>query len=574
MTRAIGRVRGLVLLAACGVVLQLGLVMLWTLSYQLSQQLTWTDLYLQQYPLIQQILQPLLNAGAAILPQVATPRAPKELGPWFAPLTVGWAVSCLVASVGYLGALWLLQRLQPSRASLLLIGAFEVLFVFTAFSAPGLLSQDIFGYLMYGQIGELHQLNPYIWPPSAFVRDDLLAWVAPIWRSLPSPYGPVWTDVNWLIAHPVHNWTIVEQVFAYKAFAVGLFAATLGMLWYLLGKLAPHGRVVALTAFAWNPLVLMETVGNGHNDALVLTFLIAGLIPLAASVPRARPRVVDPALLAAAVLLLVSGLVKYLSAVAGVFLVVGWLRLLPDWRRRALQLGIVGVVCAAVTVALFAPWLELPDSLDPILRQTGGNLYANAVPDLLSLTIADDVLSTHAPLSVARDEARTAMKALVDAIFLLYLIWEMRQVWLSAAGGRRAALMSVIRASARATLVIILVVSIWVQPWYFVLPLGLALLLGVRTLLAKISIGYTLTALAAMYVHYYLQDAVSSAIFLVYAGLPLLLAIPELLGRRDRPRLRVGLVDERRQTLVANAPTRAAVAELDLRVSDDRAISS
>jgi hypothetical protein len=555
--------------------------MLWTLSYQLSQQLAWTDLYLERYPLIHQLLQPLLQLGAAIVPHFASPRPPAELGPWFAPLTIAWAAACLLTTAGYLGALWLLQHgLASSRGAVLLIFGFLLVFAVTVFSAPGLLSQDIFGYLMYGQIADVHGLNPYIWPPSAFVRDSLLRWVAPIWRSLPSPYGPVWTDVNWLIAQAAQNWTIVEQVMAYKALAAGLFTATLALVWYMLGQLARDQRLVAFAAFAWNPLVLVETVGNGHNDALVLALLLAGLAALTLGLRQRTPRVLDPALVVATVLFALSGLVKYLSAIAGVFLVVAWVRQLPTLRQRIFQLATVCVVGAAVMVALFAPWLELPDSLDPILRQTGGTLYANAVPDLLSLTMADRILAQHAmPLMLARDTTRLAMKAIVDSIFVLYLLWEMRQVWLAAAAGRHAALVTLIRAATRASLIIILVVSIWVQPWYFVLPLGLAVLLGVQSMLTRLSIGYTLTALPAMYVHYYLQDAVSGAIFLVYAGVPPLLLALEVLrrrsvSRRDRARLRVRRVNERRQALVANTAARATVAEFDVRAPDDRAVSS
>jgi hypothetical protein len=230
---------------------------------------------------------------------------------------------------------------------------------------------------------------------------------------------------------------------------------------------------------------------------------------------------------------------------------------------------------------LFAPWLELPDSLDPILRQTGGNLYANAVPDLLSLTVADQVLyAAGIPLVLARDESRLAMKVLVDLAFVMYLFWEVQQLWRGAAG--QAPVMSIARATARASLVLILVVSIWVQPWYFVLPLGLGVLLGVDDAVARVTIGYTLTALSGLYVHYYLQDAVSGAVYLAYAGVPLLAAVvvsrPTLYRRasggwRHGARRAVRLIDERGQALITNTARSAAVAELDQRPTNDQARS-
>ena len=583
------RAAGLIVLGLFGLIMQVGLVILDTLSYQLSQQRDFTDLYLERYPVLQQLLSPLLAQGATILPQIAGPRAPAALGVWFGPLTVAWTVGCVVTALGYLGALWLLSRgTIAGRRTVWIILAFEVVFIVTVFVAPGLLSQDMFGYLMYGQIAVVHGLNPYIWPPSAFAHDPLLQWVAPIWRSLPSPYGPVWTDVNWGVARIVRDSSIVEQVLVYKALAVGLLIATLAMIWALLGRLGangrPHpGRLAAFTAFAWNPLVLIETAGNGHNDALVLALLLAGLVCL---VPR-RSATSDTALrlslFGAVALFVLSGLVKFLSGVASLFLLVAWLGRYRSRTQRIQVLVAIGACGLAVTAVLFAPWLELPDSLDPILRQTGGNLYANAVPDLVSLTIADQILlPAGLPLALARDTARLAMKALVDLAFVLYLLWETRRVWLSAKHPQPQPVTGVIRASARAVLVIIMSVSIWVQPWYFILPLGVAALLGIEQPLTQIAIGYTLTGLTVLYVHYYLQDAVSGSIYIVYATLPLLApagvsvwsrCTRALRSRRDWTRRAVRLVDERGNALVANTARSPAMAEFDPRPTNDRSLS-
>ena len=45
--------------------------------------------------------------------------------------------------------------------------------------------------------------------------------------------------------------------------------------------------------FAWNPLVLFEVAGNGHNDAVVIMFVLAGVFFFV----RARQTLVIPAIL-------------------------------------------------------------------------------------------------------------------------------------------------------------------------------------------------------------------------------------------------------------------------------------
>jgi hypothetical protein len=179
-----------------------------------------------------------------------------------------------------------------------------------------------------------------------------------------------------------------------------------------------------------------------------------------------------------------------------------------------------------VTILLFAPWLELPDSLDPVLSQTGGALYANALPDVVSLVVSDQVLAPRGmTLAVARSTARGWMKLLVDAIFLAYLVWEVWHLWRTAGGSRTDAVRALLGSSIRLLLVVILVVSIWVQTWYFVMPLALAALLGWRSTLTRTVVAYTLTALPVLYTHYYLQDDAPDAIFWLYGLLPLLVPL-------------------------------------------------
>jgi hypothetical protein len=187
---------------------------------------------------------------------------------------------------------------------------------------------------------------------------------------------------------------------------------------------------------------------------------------------------------------------------------------------------VAGIAAGVVTVLLFAPWLELPDSLDPVLSQTGGALYANALPDIVSLSVSDQVLAPRGmTLAVARSTARGWMKLLVDVIFLAYLVWEVWHLWRTAAGSRTDAVRALLGSSIRLLMVVILVVSIWVQTWYFVMPLALAALLGWRSTLTRTVVAYTLTALPVLYTHYYLQDDAPDAIFWLYGLLPLLVPL-------------------------------------------------
>src|SRR5262249_40086231 len=159
-----------------------------------------------------------------------------------------------------------------------------------------------------------------------------------------------------------------------------------------------------------------------HNDDLALFLLLLAFVPLLLGTRRAHP--VDARYVASVVFVTLSGFVKYLSAVIGPFLLIAWARQLSSWRGRVVSVLMAGSAAGVVTVLLFAPWLELPDSLDPVLSQTGGALYANALPDVVSLAVSDQVLAPRGmTLALARSTVRGWMKLLVEAIFLAYLVW-------------------------------------------------------------------------------------------------------------------------------------------------------
>lgn len=586
---------GVLLLVGAGLVLQLGLLMLWMLSFRLTHNQEFTAAYLERFPALRAVLDLLFGAARPVVPNIEPP-------PDLNLLTAVLAVACGVAAVGYLAGLALVDRGQADgRGALVVVLLFAALYQVTVLVMPGLFSQDIFGYLEYGQIPAVHGLNPYIWPPSSFAHDALLPWVAPIWRTLPSPYGPVWTDLSWALAHPLWERPIVDQVMAYKLLANVLHGLTLGLVWWLVGRLQPGStrpaRLAAFTVFAWNPLVLFESPGNGHNDALMVFLLLLGLVPLLVRVRASagqgqRPRLRDPRYPLAVVLFTLSGLVKYLSGVVGPLLVLVWARQMGTWRARVGAAVVAGALALVVGAGLFAPWLELPDSLDPLLSQTGGSLYANTVPDVVALTVADQVLVPRgATLRSARATARGWVKIAVDAVAVAYLACELWQLWRASEPGGHAAVTALARSATRLLMVVILLVSIWVQTWYYILPLALAALLGWRSLLTRVVVAYTLTALPVLYVHYYLQDDVPDGIFLLYGGVPLVLPLVASVRswRRGRPaepasfagadqrersaslagvydaRLGDGLVDERRQAGVTHAAPRAPVAELHAR---------
>src|SRR3954462_1191227 len=128
---------------------------------------------------------------------------------------------------------------------------------------------------------------------------------------------------------------------------------------------------------------------------------------------------------------------------------------------------------------------------------------------------------------------RGVERLLVFGLFGAYLIWETRQVW---SEPTRA---SVARGLARSSLLYVLLVSTSVQTCYFCLPLTIAIALGCRRRIARLSLAYSALALPALYLSYYLREATPGWVFLAYALLPLLVLVPDGLAAWTRPRAHV-----------------------------------
>jgi hypothetical protein len=317
---------------------------------------------------------------------------------------------------------------------------------------PGLFSQDVFSYIAYGRLAAQYDLNPYIWPPSV-LRDPVVPWVAEIWRTYASPYGPVWVNVQWLLAAITGGLAIADQALVYRLLANVLLLANIALAWRLLGRLTPLSpaqRTTALAALAWNPLLLFEVAGNAHNDVLMVTFSFLGLLLLRHSSRG----------LLSGVAFALGTLVKYLSGPGLLWVAVASAARVAAWQRRAMRVAVIGIVAVAIVLATAAPWLELPDSLDPLVTETANVGYVNSLPDMLVVMVSE---RSGVPL----DPARTFERVLVLAAFAIYLIWESRRVWCDP--GR----MTIARALVRSSLLYVLLVSTSMQTWYLCLPVSI-----------------------------------------------------------------------------------------------------
>ncbi len=199
---------------------------------------------------------------------------------------------------------------------------------------PPLFSRDLYSYVGQGLVAH-RGLDPYSVAPSILGPGPVLASVASVWRHTFSPYGPFFVAASKGVVD-VAGGSLMTEVLAFRL--LELVGVVLIMVF--LPRLARHLGTdpgIALWLGVLSPLALLSFVSSGHNDALMIGLLVAG-VTLA----------VTGRFTAGIVLCAAAATVKLPAAAAVVFLVAGRCRDLGTERRRA-----VVARAAAVTVAVF-----------------------------------------------------------------------------------------------------------------------------------------------------------------------------------------------------------------------------
>ncbi|MEA2576127.1 MAG: alpha,6-mannosyltransferase [Chloroflexia bacterium] len=257
---------------------------------------------------------------------------------------------------------WRQEYIRPAVTK---IFAFTVVILLVLLCVRGLLTTDIYSYVWYSRVWVEHGASPYTHFPAEFAAQDTGHWLDWVyWKNEPAVYGPVWLYISGALyklgqlgngqfatqllvlraladaAHLVNAWLVwriaglmvkrrepaargtAKPIFRPRALSRGR--------WHRLAHVAQASRtsttattaednglgfqIGALIFYIWNPLLLVEFGGNGHNDAVMLTFVLLAF----------------------------------------------WLHLLGKWRLAALALGLATLV--KLVAILFLPgylWLLL-----------------------------------------------------------------------------------------------------------------------------------------------------------------------------------------------------------------------
>src|SRR3989441_13198565 len=371
-----------------------------------------------------------IHAQSSLRPLLAE-RVPPDLGysaeasPLLEALQVA-ALAYLFAIYGWTLATW--KRDEDTARSLMPAVVLLTLAAWTLLPAN---SSDILEYLGVGRLFGLYGLNPYTHTYSE-ITDAFSSYVP---GDNPMPYGPpllpMFTAAGILSVRHV-----LLGMYALKLAWAALHLVNVSML-YRIARHVTDDAVFALFAFACNPLILFETVGNGHNDGVMI---FCGLAALLAMLHRHE---------ALAIVFAFVGAILKLAGILWVLAIVVLLVRRRHW--RALTWGALASAMAALMLVLW------PGCLDALTVLNSQWHYSS---DSLHTILIHQVAAASARFSGGwdYDAVFQAERLIATPVFVAVIAWRLRCV--RDIGG-------VIRESGYLLLALLVGYAVSAGPWYF-----------------------------------------------------------------------------------------------------------
>jgi alpha-1,6-mannosyltransferase len=238
------------------------------------------------------VLRPALLGFVAVLAVAvgaSMPSSPFKLelpGVWFfgEPSTAApshWGVYFSLAAVYgglflFMRVWWGMTRLYRRRRGVpvrTMMGVFALWSLPVLVIAP-LFSRDAYSYAAQGEMVS-HHMNPYLYGPFELGNNSYTAPVDPLWGNAPAPYGPMFLQLDGLVARLTFHNELATIVLLRLLALVGVLLIAVCV--PRLARLYHRDGAELFTLMVLNPVTIFHLIGGAHNDALMLGLLVAGL---------------------------------------------------------------------------------------------------------------------------------------------------------------------------------------------------------------------------------------------------------------------------------------------------------
>lgn len=135
-------------------------------------------------------------------------------------------------------------------------------------------SYDLFNYIFDAKILTHYGQNPYAHKALDFPGDPMLSFMH--WTQRNYPYGPVWLVVTVPLSYLGLGF-FLPTFFLFKALSTAGFLMSCYFLQKIIKKMFPDRELFGLAFFAFNPLIIIESLVSSHNDLFMMGLALGSL---------------------------------------------------------------------------------------------------------------------------------------------------------------------------------------------------------------------------------------------------------------------------------------------------------
>ena len=241
-------------------------------------------------------------------------------------------------------SLFLSRSFVEKKALWIILGFGAVFSLILTFVYP-LTAQDIYTYISQSKLFIIYQRNPIFVPPSTYPTDPMMQ-IAGQWIRYGSPYGPLGIIVDALPMNILKD-NLLGNLIALKLIFSGFLLGSAYLAYLIVKEMQPKYAISAALFVSWNPLLLFEVIVNGHNDIVMMFFVLWAVYTCLKEEYKIGT-----------LLLILSILVKYATLLLFPLFIIYALHSLSSRRAKLSYLAWVIVGGLFISIAAYSPFWE------------------------------------------------------------------------------------------------------------------------------------------------------------------------------------------------------------------------
>lgn len=148
---------------------------------------------------------------------------------------------------------------------------YALFFQFIVFFSYPILSTDIFSYIVTSRVATVHDSNIWKISPDHFPKDPFLQ--LSDWKTVPGIYGYA-NQFFYNVTSEISKDNLFINVFLNKLLVLIFSILTLYIFYEILKHFYDDPNLLSIRFIFWNPLYLLEIIGTGHNDIIMIFFMM------------------------------------------------------------------------------------------------------------------------------------------------------------------------------------------------------------------------------------------------------------------------------------------------------------